>query len=150
MARYDIEGNLEWATRAGGPSNDLGIDVAVLSDKSIWMVGYFYSSTATFKSAKSAESTYEQSRVSAGQADIAVARYDADGTLKWVKRAGGPSVDAAICVDVLPDESAFVAGLFESTAKFGQSEGEKTLVSAGALSALPEISDRPNGPGAEI
>jgi len=120
-------GSLAWVKRAGGNGNDLGHDVAVLSDDSMIVVGDFIV-TATFGPGEASQTFL----TSAGSYDIFVAKYNADGTLAWATRAGGSDRDYASGVAVLSDGSALVTGYFRDIATFGQGEaGETVLTSAG-------------------
>ncbi len=127
VARYNPNGTLAWAKRAGSSDEEFGDGVSVLADGSALVTGDF-NNTATFGPGEPAETTL----TSAGGLDIFVARYNPDGTLAWVKQAGGSIWDEGEGIAVLPDGSALVTGWFEDTATFGPGEsGETTLTSAG-------------------
>ena len=69
---------------------------------------------------------------SAGNNDIFLARYRADGQLGWVKRAGGSAAEVSLGLAALPDGHAYVTGYFAETATFGPGEaGQTVLTSAG-------------------
>jgi uncharacterized delta-60 repeat protein len=122
-------GNLMWAKAAGGSSNDGGSATATLSDKSIVATGRMQG-TATFGLGE----TNQTVLTSAGRLDIFVALYNQDGTLAWVKRAGGSEDDEALGVTVLYDDSIVVTGYFKATAIFGKDEPNQTvLISEGSL-----------------
>lgn len=130
IARYNPDGTLAWAKRAGGSYlfGDWGLGIAALDDGSALVTGYF-SGTAIFGQGESGETTL----TSVGYADIFVARYNPDGTLAWAKRAGSiDSGDFGRDIAVLPDGTAFITGFFGGTATFGPGEsGETSLTSAG-------------------
>jgi len=84
IARYNTDGTLAWAKRAGGIGEDSGYGVTSLSDNSIIMTGDF-TGAAAFGAGESKETIL----TSNGESDIFIARYDPDGTLSWVKHAGG-------------------------------------------------------------
>src|SRR5262249_22259351 len=72
------------------------------------------------------------SAASAGHEDVFVARFRPDGTLAWVKRAGGTGSDPALGIAATPGGSCWVTGSFEGTAIFGPGEaGERVLDSSG-------------------
>jgi hypothetical protein len=71
--------DLLWAKGAGGASADKGKSISAHVDGTSVVTGEF-SGTATFGA---------QVLTSAGGSDIFVARYAADGSLLWVKQAGG-------------------------------------------------------------
>ena len=118
VAKLDASGTYEWATQAGGTSNDSGYGVSVLADGSSIVTGIFQD-TATFGST---------TLTSAGSNDVFVAKLDASGTYEWVKQAGGTRNDNARGVSVLADGSSIVTGFFEGTATFGST----TFTSAGS------------------
>ena len=64
--------DLLWVARAGGSDQDLGADIAVLSDGSALVTGYFRG-TATFGPGEPGQTLL----TSAGENDIFVARYSA-------------------------------------------------------------------------
>jgi len=127
IARYNPDGTLVWAKRAGGSNDENGHKIIILSDNSTVITGYFYSS-ATFGPSE----TNQTVLTSAGGMDIFVARYNPDGTLAWVKRAGGIIDDWGVGVTTLSDDSTIVTGVFSDSATFGQDEPNQTnLTSSG-------------------
>ena len=127
IAKYNPNGTLAFAKRAGGASSDLGTSVSVLPDGSSFVTGSF-ALTAKFGPGEPNETD-----LVAGGSDIFIAKYNSDGTLAFAKRAGGTGSDLGFGIAVLPDGSSFVTGQFSGTAKFGPGElNETDLVSAGS------------------
>jgi hypothetical protein len=127
VAGYESDGSLAWARRAGGTGNDEGLGIAPLSDKDTLVTGYF-EGTATFGE----DDTNETTLVVEGNSDIFLARYNSNGTLAWVRRAGGSLKDAGIGLAALSSGGALVTGYFEGMATFGPGEtGETSMISAG-------------------
>ena len=120
IARYNADGTLAWAKSAGGVDWDEGYGISSFSDGSSVVTGYF-SGTATFGTGTTL--------VSAGDYDIFIARYNANGTLAWAKRAGGNDSDGGCGISSFSDGTCVVTGYFEDTATFGTGT---TLVSSGA------------------
>jgi len=88
-----------------------------------------FGSTVTFGQGE----TKETNLSSAGSGDVFTARYNADGTLSWARRAGGTGGEYGYAVAVLSGDSAVVTGSFADTARFGPGEpGETDLTSAGS------------------
>ncbi len=56
---------------------------------------------------------------SAGSGDIYVAKYDADGTLLWVRQAGGGDLDQGFAIASDNSGNVVVTGFFVGTATFG-------------------------------
>ncbi|MGH8564958.1 MAG: SBBP repeat-containing protein, partial [Gammaproteobacteria bacterium] len=84
VAKYDSLGDLVWAKRAGGTSDDDGRGIAVDGSGNSYVTGFF-PDTATFGPGE----TNETMLTSAGGNDVFVAKYDSLGDLVWAKRAGG-------------------------------------------------------------
>ncbi|MHC4973179.1 MAG: hypothetical protein ACYTG3_12685 [Planctomycetota bacterium] len=127
VARYNADGTLAWAKRAGSTDFDNGSGIAALADGSCVVTGLF-GATATFGPGEAGETVL----TSAGGFDIFVARYNADGTLAWAKRAGGADYDEGVGIAALADGSCVVTGPFRAAATFGPGEaGETDLSSAG-------------------
>ncbi|MCX6645585.1 MAG: hypothetical protein NTY09_04400, partial [bacterium] len=131
IARYNSDGTLAWAKCAGGTyPHDQGNGITTLSDNSTVVIGTFGSS-ATFGLGEPNETVL----TSAGDSDIFIARYNLDGTLAWVKSAGGASenyADQGNGITTLSDNSTVVTGRFNSSATFGPGEPNQTvLISVG-------------------
>jgi uncharacterized delta-60 repeat protein len=127
VAKYNSNGALVWAKGAGGSGEDMALAAAALADGSFAVAGYF-SNTAIFGKGEANQT----SLVSAGSTDIFIARYNADGTLAWAKRAGGQYADEARGMVLLPSGKLAVTGHFQKTGVFGPGEsGATSLVSAG-------------------
>jgi len=132
IARYNPDGTLAWAKRAGGTESDIGEGITTLSDNSTVVNGYF-SGLAAFGPGDPNQTAL----TSTGQSDIFIARYNPDGTLAWAKCAGGSSGgDAGYGITTLSFDSAVATGCFwgtrGTTATFGLGEPNETvLTSAG-------------------
>ncbi len=99
-AKVNADGSYAWATKAGGPNYDRAFGVSALPDGSSIITGDF-SGTATFGTT---------TLISAGNNDIFTAKVNADGSYAWAIRAGGPALDRAHGVSVLPDGSSIITG----------------------------------------
>ncbi|MEY2986428.1 MAG: hypothetical protein RJB24_657 [Candidatus Parcubacteria bacterium] len=129
VAKYNPNGTLVWAKRAGGTSEDYGATkVVVYPDGSSVVTGSF-TDTAVFGQGETNATTL----VSAGSRYIFVARYNANGTLAWAKRAGSTgAAEYGFGLAINSDDSVLAIGYFEGSATFGQGETNAvTLVSAG-------------------
>jgi hypothetical protein len=94
------------AVSGGGPSADTGEGIALADDGSRYVVGTF-EGTATFG---------DVSVTSAGDSDVFLVKYDADGAA-WVRRAGTDVFnDFGASVAVGPDGSVYAAGFFTGIA----------------------------------
>ncbi|MEW6305074.1 MAG: proprotein convertase P-domain-containing protein [Verrucomicrobiota bacterium] len=122
MVKYSPEGSVVWVRQDGGLGDDGAMGVAVGPEGHIYVTGYF-EGTASFG---------PHQITSAGEADAYLARYDADGNILWVRRAGGEKVDLGWALAVDPAGHPFIAGYFRRTADFGSI----SLTSAGETDAF--------------
>ena len=121
LAKYSSQGNLIWVQQAGGTRGDGSNSVAVDISGNCLVTGSFFN-TATFN---------DTTLIGAGDNDIFVAKYNAQGNFVWVQQAGGIDLDRGL--DIATDISAntFITGFFVGAATFddtmltsmGQSDG---------------------------
>ncbi|MHC4661597.1 MAG: hypothetical protein ACYS8W_07900, partial [Planctomycetota bacterium] len=130
IAKYNPDGTLNWAKKAGGLGIDQGLGITTLSDGTSIITGYFGGpdgDNATFGFGEGNESEL----ISAGDQEFFLAKFNPDGTLNWVKRAGGIARDYGYSVSALPGGSVYVTGIFASgiatSATFGAGEGNETV-----------------------
>ena len=103
---YAQEPTFEWVAAGGNPSViDTRSSVAADEDGGYVMAGEFID-TAMFES---------HTLISAGGADLFLARYDGDGNLLWVIREGGTANDYARQVAIGPGGEIYLAGYFYDT-----------------------------------
>jgi hypothetical protein len=128
IARYNPNGTLAWAKRAGGLGGEDAKGIATLSDNSVVVTGNFTSTSSIFGQGEANQTTLTL----AGASDIFIARYNQNGTLAWAKRAGGINGENGEGITSLSDNSLVVTGNFYNSAIFGQGEANQTtLTSAG-------------------
>jgi uncharacterized delta-60 repeat protein len=142
IARYNSDGMLNWARRAGGTKYDRGYAISALSDDSLALSGYFVD-TATFGKGEGNETVLTSASVY--RYEIFIARYNPNGTLNWAKRAGGTRGDLGRAISVLPDDSIIVTGAFKDTATFGPSEGNETVLTSEGDNDIFIARYNPNG-----
>ncbi|MBL8748022.1 MAG: hypothetical protein JNK78_02605 [Planctomycetes bacterium] len=125
VARFDADGTLAWARSAGGTNDDEARAIAATADGGFLVSGAFHT-LATFGQPPS-----QRSIAAVGLRDAFVARYDASGTLSWVKRAGGANHDGANTIAAFPDGSCAFAGQFQDNGTFGGGSATVTLTATG-------------------
>ena len=118
VARLDLVGVFQWASRGGGTLDDHARDVAVDSAGNVYLTGSFQQ-TATLGSV---------SLSSTGGSDVFAARLDKSGAFASASQAGGSLDAAGLCLTVDGAGTVQVAGLFQGSADFGGAG----LTSAGA------------------
>jgi hypothetical protein len=99
----------QWSQRFGDTSFDSGEAVALDASGNVIAVGYF-EGTVNFGGG---------GLVSAGSADIVVAKYDANGVHQWSKRFGDTLCDEGYGVAVDASGNVIVVGHFEGNVNFG-------------------------------
>ena len=141
IARYNPDGTLAWAKRAGGADNDWSNGITTLSDNSTVLTGFF-NGPATFGEGEPNETVL----TSAGYDDIFIARYKPDGTLAWVKSAGGTSWwDDGNGITTLSDNSTVVTGWFQGSATFGEGEPNETVLTSAGYDDIFIARYKPDG-----
>ncbi|MCK4720895.1 hypothetical protein KAU08_09555, partial [bacterium] len=126
FARYNPDGTLAWAKRAGGSITDYGWGITALSDDSTVATGWFYSTPTIFGQGE----PNQTSLTPVGRGDVYIARFNPDGTLAWVTSAGGPDNDGGFGIITLSDDSTVVTGTFRESAIFGQGEPNHTVITS--------------------
>ncbi len=121
IAKFNSDGTLAWAKSAGGEGGDRAKAIEALASGSFLLTGHF-SSAATWGAGESGESVLN----TAGMTDVFLARYSDDGTVAWVKRAGGTGSDEGIDLATASDGTTILVGAFEGTAVFGLGETAET------------------------
>ena len=117
IAKYSPSGGHLWSQRFGGTGSDVSLSVAVDTDGSVVVAGYF-NTTANFGGS---------SLTSAGGIDIFVAKYSSSGQHLWSRRFGGSGNDYPRTVTIDSSGDILVTGEFVNTLNFGGS----SLTSAG-------------------
>src|SRR5690606_35340757 len=95
----------EWATKAGGPSNDRGYGIATDASGNSYVTGTFQGSV-NFGNTSLTATAWE---------DIFIAKLDPQGNFLWATRAGGGPKDIATDVS----GNCYVIGSFSGTSDFG-------------------------------
>ena len=109
ITKTSPNGQILWAIKAGGTSDDRAHSIAVDAAGNVYVTGH-YQGTADFGGV---------SLTSNGLKDVFVAKYNTSGILLWVKSAGGIGEDfgSGIAVDGMGNVA--VTGEFKNTATFG-------------------------------
>ncbi|MCB0567342.1 MAG: SBBP repeat-containing protein, partial [Phaeodactylibacter sp.] len=110
VVKYDAAGAVLWAQQGGGAGMDNSRGIAIDAAGKLYVTGGF-SATATFGNTRLA---------SVGDEDVFVMKYDADGTVLWGQKEGGPGTDRGYAITT--DDAAgsvYVTGEFQGAAAFG-------------------------------
>lgn len=129
VARYEANGTLAWARLVGGGGWVTTFGATTFADGTSAVAGTF--TGGTFGSGEGGLVTLD----AVGGMDAFVSRHDTDGTLLWVRRAGGTDDDWGNGLSACADGSCIVAGSFGGlgeTITFGAGDpGVTTLTTAG-------------------
>ncbi len=109
IVKYDSSGNVVWAKNAGGTAGDFAQGVALDHSGHVYVSG-FYTGTVTVDGV---------TLTSRGIFDVFLAKYNTDGTLLWIRSAGGAGSDQAHGVAVDAQDNVGITGEFQNTATFG-------------------------------
>jgi len=128
VAKYDTGGGLLWVNAAGGSETARGQDIAVSGSGTSVVTGSFQDS-ADFDGDGQSDVT------SIGGRDIFISKYDATGTLQWVRGAGSTGSDEGYGISIDDSESAYVTGGFQSSPSLSgadfDGDGQVDVSSAG-------------------
>jgi uncharacterized delta-60 repeat protein len=114
LAKLSSTGNLLWAQKAWGSSNDYGSSTAIDSSGNILVTGYFQGTNTDI---------FGQSLTSSGSYDIFLAKLSSTGNLLWARKAWGTSTDYGSSTAIDSSGNILVTGYFPGTNTdiFGQS-----------------------------
>ncbi|MDF2379583.1 MAG: S-layer homology domain-containing protein [Candidatus Gracilibacteria bacterium] len=128
LIRYQSNGDFDWFKRIVSSGSDSCDAVEALSDGGFVVSGSFIGS-AIFGQNEANETTLNTNNSSE---DAFLARYNRDGTLQWVKSAGGTDAEFEVDVEVLPQGNIVIAGFFDSSSfLFGSGASAVTLALEG-------------------
>jgi hypothetical protein len=109
IAKYNPSGSILWVKKAGGTSADYGHGISVDNNYGVYVTGGFR-----------VKSTFGTNTLTAqrGDADIFVARYDANGNNVWVRKGTGKINDygRAIATD---NNNLYITGNYGLSVAFG-------------------------------
>lgn len=109
LLKADNTGQVLWAVKGGGTSDERANAVCVDGTGNIYITGYFQGTT-----------NFSGTPItSSGAQDIFVAKYNNAGVLQWVRRAGGTGADLGTGIAVDNAGNVIVTGEFRNTADFG-------------------------------
>jgi hypothetical protein len=122
VAKYDPSGKLLWIRTAGGKGYDYGHGIAVDSHGDVLVTG-----------AVTGESKFGDKVVPGTGRPIFCAKYDANGTLKWVKASEGKDFSSGHGVALDGSDNIYLAGSTSGTGTFGNlplstAKGPSTLL----------------------
>ena len=130
VTKQSPDGQLIWSIHFGGSTEDYGEAIEVDQDGNVYVAGYF-NGTADFNPGSG-----QASLTSAGDYDLFIAKFDANGQFIWARRIGDVSDDQA--KDIALDTAGHVVmgGYFNGTIDADPGTGMEPLTSAGGNDIL--------------
>lgn len=125
----ELPPNFLWARRFGGTNNDFANGVAVDGEGNVIAV-------CEFSGIIDLNGTNIQST---GNSDILILKYSPDGNLLWFRQAGGSSNDKPNAVAIGADNSIYLAGVFEGTVTFGNTNISQNDLNSGIMPSSSDI-----------
>jgi hypothetical protein len=125
VSKLDASGNLVFAKRFGGSSDDGGISISVDSNGNIHTIGYFEERVDFDPGAGTSNLT------SAGGTDVFVSKIDSSGNLLLAKSFGGTANDVGRSIAFDSTGNIYTTGEFAGTVDFDPGTGTTNLISAG-------------------
>jgi len=110
------DGTWRWATSAGGSSGDVGSRLTVDAAGQLTVTGSFGSRSAQFGALTVPNAS------ATGNANVFLARLDADGAWQWVLAPTGPGEKYGSQLVTAPDGGLYLAGAYWQQATFGTTE----------------------------
>lgn len=110
LAKYDLSGNLIWAKSEGGYYSEKALGVTHDNSGNVYICGY-YKDTCTFGGTTTI--------YGAGDSDMFIAKYDANGNFQWVRKAGGSGRDEMKNMKCDASGNIYVCGFYSNGAVFG-------------------------------
>ncbi|MFN0033366.1 MAG: gliding motility-associated C-terminal domain-containing protein, partial [Flavobacteriales bacterium] len=125
VAKYNEQGEPQWAKKFGSPQADRSLAVANDNAGNTYFCGFFAGS-ATFGS-------ITLNAVDSG--DVFVAKLNPQGDVMWAKQAGGNGSDAAVGIALDLQGNVIITGQFRGVASFGAFNLTSMNFSGGSPSA---------------
>lgn len=111
VASYDLMGNLVWAKTEGNHLSEKALGISYDNSGNVIICGYFTDTTRIGGTTIPGQ----------GGHDMFIAKYSSNGTLLWVKIAGGPGRDEGLNVECDAAGNIYVCGMHSNGAIFGSS-----------------------------
>ncbi len=129
-AKYNSNGLLQWAKRAGGTGTDRGFGIAIDGAGNSYVTGIFNGS-AMFPATFGPGEANQANLVAANfNDDLFIAKYNDSGLLQWAERAGGLEADRGAAIAVDSAGRSYVTGNILGRAFFAPGEANETFIDA--------------------
>ncbi len=132
------DGVYQWTVALGSTGYDYGFSTVEDLDGNTYATGLF-SGTVDFDPGGGTTN-----KVSNGETDAYLAKYDADGNFLWVRTWGSTATDRGYSVDIDSDNNVLVSGDFRGVVDFDDSGGTANKTSVGVSAYLVKYSSAGN------
>jgi hypothetical protein len=105
--KFDSNGNVIWAKKAGGPGEDRSKGIAADANGNVFVTGYFNSQIFNFGNSPVSNITNDSS-------DVFIIKYDQTGNESWALNAGGNDNVIATSIAVDAASNIVICGYFKS------------------------------------
>lgn len=130
IQKLTSDGALIWALTIGGAGSDYATGISTDALGNVYVTGAF-NETVDFD-----PGPLENTITSAGDYDIFLAKFTADGDLLWVNGMGGADYDESTAVTVGPSGGVYLLSYFNGTIDADPGAGELLYLSQGGLDIL--------------
>ena len=120
IAKFNSNGEIQWANAAGGDSRDDGKGIGIDSENNIFITGFFTDNITIGDN----EPIYGSLK------DVFIAKYSPEGTFMWIQTDGGAGHDYSYGITMV-DNNPTITGSFAGEALFGSDDNIVTLNSGG-------------------
>jgi hypothetical protein len=128
FAKYDSNGNLQFAKEINGSGIELMQDFHVDANQQIYMTGYFQSAVDFDPSGNTSILT------ATGAQDAYFAKYDGNGNFMLAKSLSGPASEEGYSITTDQNGNIIVAGSFDGTVDFDPGPGVTSLTASTGFS----------------
>jgi hypothetical protein len=121
LAKFDASGNYVWAKKMGGAGDEQATSLALDASGSCYLTGIF-NATVDFD-----PNAGTQNLISAGSADIFLAKYNSSGDYVWAKSMGSISVESANSLAVDAGGNTHITGHYNASVDLDPGAGTHSL-----------------------
>lgn len=125
ISKLDSNGNFAWVRTLGSTQADIGLAITTDAAGNIYVTGLFMD-TVDFDPGPGVTKL-----ISAGKADVFVAKFSAAGNLVWAKNFGGTGDDQGNTIQVDSKGDIYLGGFFNNDFKFNPSTTKIDMTSIG-------------------
>lgn len=126
ITKVNKSGDLVWAKRFGGSSDDYGLSITLDTFGNIYTAGFIYSASVEFETGNP-----NSVITNSGNSEAFVLKLNKDGNFKWVRSFSGNSHEEVRTVKTDKKGNVITSGVFYSTADFDPGMNSFPLTSYG-------------------